>query len=306
MGCYVRTSLVLLAVFAGNLQSASADYISATLGSAGSSNYSVLALSGATDIALNGPGTTVGNVGISSGGNLQLNSSNGNPPVAIQGNVYLGNTATMSHPGQVTGTVFTNQDVRLGQANTDARNASTAFAKLAPTMAISGGAINANTIIYGVPGVNVINVSGINLGNGQKLTLHGPVGTQFIINDSGGFTLNSGRILLTGGLTPNDVVLNITGTGTLQTSGGLNNASLINGILLAPNASIAFAPGLVNGELIAGGQSIHLVSGASVNWCPSTDTTATAATVDTAPEPSSLVLALLGTLGVMVLRKRKH
>ena len=295
MGRFVRASLILFVVFVGNLQSAGADYVSDTLASAGPSNYAVLTLSGATDIALNGPGTTTGNVGISSGGNLQLNSSNGNPSVAIQGNVYLGNTATISHPEQVTGSVLTtNQGAKLTQANTDARNASRTFANLAPTLSVPGGAINGTTTINGGAGVNVVSVSGINLGNGQKLTLNGPAGSQFIINNSGGFSLQSGQIVLTGGLTANDVVLNNTGTGQLQTSGGLNNESIINGIVLAPNASIGFAPGLINGELIAGGQSVHLVSGASANSPPTT----------TVPEPASLMLALLGSFGMTVLVRR--
>jgi hypothetical protein len=269
MRASVRTSLVLLVLFIGNVEAAWADYIRATLATAGPNNYSVLTLNGATDIALNGPGTTIGNVGISTGGNLQLNSSNGNPSVAVQGNVYLGNTATINNPAQLTGTVFTNQNAKLNQANTDARNASTTFAALAPTLKVPGGAINGNTTINGMAGVNVVNVSGINLGNGQKLTLNGPAGSQFIINDSGGMQLNSGQVVLRGGLTANDMVLNFTSSGQqLQTSGGLHNESVINGILLAPRDSIGFAPGLINGELIAGGQSVHLVSGASVNSPP--------------------------------------
>jgi hypothetical protein len=150
------------------------------------------------------------------------------------------------------------------------------------------GAINGNTTLNGGPGTNVLNVSGINLGNGQALTLNGPAGSQFVINDSGGFTLNSGQINLTGGLTPSDVVINLTGTGpAAQTSGGLNNESVINGILLAPSRSIGFAPGLVNGELIAGGQSVHLVSGASVNG------------PHVVPAPPGLILMGLGGLAYL-------
>ena len=45
---------------------------------------------------------------------------------------------------------------------------------------------------------------GINLGNGQTLTLNGSAGSQFVIN-SPSMTLNSGKIALTGGVTANDV-----------------------------------------------------------------------------------------------------
>jgi len=128
-----------------------------------------------------------------------------------------------------------------------------------------------------------VDISSLNLGNGQALTLNGPPGSQFVINDSGNFILNSGMINLTGGLTDNDVVFNVTATGNaIQTSGGLNNEAVVNGILLAPNSGVALAPGLINGELIAGGSTIHLVSGASI-----VDTTPTTVTT---PEPASFAL----------------
>jgi hypothetical protein len=93
---------------------------------------------------------------------------------------------------------------------------------------------------------------------------------------SGNFTLNSGKIVLADGLTPDDVVLNVTASGNaISTSGGLNNESVIHGIPPTPNSGIAFAPGQIDGKLIAGGQTVHLVSGANANeittniWLPS-------------------------------------
>jgi len=269
-----------------------AGFVSDTLGTAGPGNYAILTLTptGGSDIALNGPGTTNGNVGISSPGNLQLNASN-NAPVsntAINGNLYLGNTATVNNTAQVSGTVFTNQNSLLSQANTDALNAATAFANLTPTQSVPGGKINGTTTINGGAGVNVVNVSGINLGNGQSLTLNGPAGSQFVVNVSGNLTLNSGTLALSGGLTPSDVVYNFTGNNpSLQSSGGLNNESVANGILLAPKGTVDFAPGLVNGELIANGQHVHLVSGASVNQTPPGNVV---------PVPPSVVLMGLGGL----------
>jgi hypothetical protein len=87
--------------------------------------------------------------------------------------------------------------------------------------------------------------------------LNGPAGSQFVINDSGDLTLNSGRINLTGGLTPDDVVVDLTSSGNnLSSSGGLNNESVINGIVLDAVDGVAMALGLINGELIAGGSTI--------------------------------------------------
>ena len=181
----------------------------------------------------------------------------------------------------------------LNQANTDADNAATTFAALSPTQTVSGGAINGTTTVSAANpgGLNVINLTGINIGNGQTLTLTGPAGTEFVINDSGNLTLNSGHIDLAGGVSVNDVVFNISSSGNVvMTSGGLNNESIINGIILTPHGGIAMAPGLINGELIAGGQTVHLVSGAGVNQVP---------------EPSTLLLLLtaLAPMGAAVYRR---
>jgi hypothetical protein len=255
---YRYSSFFVAVILAASLLPASteAGFITDTLGSAGPSNFAILTLTGGNDIALNGPGTTNGNVGISSG-TLSLNGSAG---PEVNGNVSLATGAMISigNPPQVTGSVFTNQN--LSQANTDARNASTTFTNLAPTQNL--GAINGTTTINGTTGTNVIDITTLNLGNGQTLTLSGPPGAQFVIDDTGNFTLNSGKILLTGGIGVTDVVFNIEASGNaISTSGGLNNESVINGIVLAPNSGVAMSPGLINGELIAGGSTIHLVSG---------------------------------------------
>jgi hypothetical protein len=280
------TNLLVLTIFVVGLLSGSpakADFISSTLGAAGPSHWSILTLTGASDIALNGPGTSNGAVGISHG-TLALNGSAG---PEVNGNVFLATGAAISGAAsQVTGTVFTNQN--LSQANTDAVNASTTFAALAPTLTVSGNQITGTLTLNGTAGINVLNISLLNLGNHEILTLNSIAGSQWIINDSGNFTLNSGRISLTGGVVNNDVVFNVTATGNaISASGGLNNESIVNGILLAPSSGIAFAPGLVNGEVIAGGSTVHFVSGASV-----------------IPEPSIFALLALGAAGMLTLRRR--
>lgn len=283
----------------GLAPAARADFINATLGTAGPSNWGILSTGNSnTDFALNGPGTTVGNVGVGATGTLKLDSSNGNPATAIIGNVFLSTGSSITHPQQVQGSVFTSQDAVLNQAAADAKAAAATFAGLSatnPTTSIS----NSTGTITGTAGLNVLNISGLNLNHGT-LTLSAPKGGQFVINDSGQFTLNSGTIALAGGLTPSDVVLNLTGTSPdAQTSGGLNNESVVNGILLAENRNIGFAPGLVNGEVISDGSSIHFVSGASVNQTPPSP--------PMVPEPASVLLLGLGlpALGAYAYRARR-
>jgi hypothetical protein len=261
-----------------------ATLIFSELQSAGPQNYAILVGPGTTDFAMNGPGTTNGNVGYDGTNQVQLNGSAG---PEINGNLYLATGASVNNTAQVTGSVFSNY-TPLTAAWASALMASSDFSALIPTQSVPGGRISGTTTINSAGGTNVIDLTSLNLGNGQTLTLNGSAPDQFIINDTGNFVLNSGRIILTGGLTTTDVVFNVTASGNaVQTSGGLNNESIVNGILLAVQGGIAFAPGLINGELIAGGSTVHLVSGASVNQPP-----------ENVPEPSTYFLWGTGLLGL--------
>lgn len=235
---------------------------------------------------MNGPGTSNGgNVGYNGSTSLQLNGSNG---PEINGNLILGNNATVNNPAQVTGTIFTNQSAQLNAAQAAAISASAVFNGLTPTSVLTS--VNGTATIIGTAGLNVIDLTGINLGNGQTLTLSGPAGAEFVINVSGDIVLNSALIQETGGLLATDVVFNV--GGKVQTSGGLNNLSVINGIVLDLTGQIAMAPGAINGELIAGGNNPQIVSGGFVNGTTSV------------PEPSSLLLLSMGVTGLLLLRRR--
>lgn len=300
-----RFTGVASAVLFGLAVQARADFISDTLGAAGPSNFSLFATSTSPQVQIAGAndqpplpgGGVIGNVGIDNTATFQVSG-----PASVTGNVYLlgsasqFNNSSNAANGGLGGTVFTGgvgpNGTTLSQANTAALNASTTFAGLSGT---SIGAINGTTTITAANpgGINVLNTTGINLGNGQTLTLSGPAGTEFIINNSGGITLNSGSIVTAGGVGQNDVVINMTGSGnTVSTSGGLNNESVIDAILLdpGPNGKFQLTPGLVNGEVIGGGQ-ISLASGAAV-----------------VPAPPSFVLMGLGGLvfmGLTVLSRRR-
>jgi choice-of-anchor A domain-containing protein len=258
-------------------------------------DFSILGLPGATDIHLNGPGTTIGNVGISAG-TLSLDSSN---PFAILGDLFLASGATVTNPPQVSGTVFTGQDALLTQADSRADAAIAAFSSLATTSAGMGiTMINSSETISSAPGsdvLNVLNITGINLGGDQVLTLNGNASDQFVINVSGDIHLDTGKIELSGGLTDADVAINVIGSGTVSTSHGLNDESLISGILLAPDASLAFSPGMIDGEVIAGSNHVQFASGANVVGPP-------------VAEPAPLGLMAVGATalaGTFIIRNRR-
>jgi putative adhesin len=252
----VSASTILILLVGLPVLPASADFISSTLGAA--AGFAVLEI-GTGNVSManaSNAGFVTGNIGVN-GGNF---SDSG---VRITGNVITGAAATLNPnvAGNVTGSITQNQALLTAAVNA-AISASTTFSALAPTL--SNTSINGSTTINLAPGVNVANLTSVTLGNGQTLTLNGPAGSQIILNDTGGVTLNSAQIVLTGGLSLLDVVFNLTGTTGLSTSGGLNNESVVAGIFLAPNAQVQLSPGALTGEIISG-KNIGIASGGSVS-----------------------------------------
>ena len=144
---------------------------------------------------------------------------------------------------------------KLNAAWNAAVNASNFFASLQPTQTF-GAITTGMTISESTKGDYVFNISSISL-NQSALVLSAPVGSQIVLNISGNITLNGGNkgngILLAGGLTSSDVVINLTGANSNVTTSGGGNANQIFGTVLAVgiNQSVNLHPGQINGEIIA-------------------------------------------------------
>jgi len=298
--------------------SASAEVIQSTLGGAGPDNWAILSLGGniavQDTVTLNGPGTTVGNVGATSTTDLVLNSSSA---PAILGNVYMGNTsnfngsaANLNGPGgQIQGTIFTNQDTLLNAAAAQALAASITFNNLPNTFTVAGGSITGTqTLTATVNGANVTDLTNVTVDDHSVLTLDGAglADAQFIINFSGVIDLHGsatgGKILLTGGLTSHDVVFNYTGSATgdvVKSSGGSSSSTpnaVFSGVYLVTSADVNLSPGVVYGEIIgaSSGNKITLVSGSEVINPPTS-----------VPVPASLPAGLAGMAAIGGWRWRK-
>jgi hypothetical protein len=85
-----------------------------------------------------------------------------------------------------------------------------------------------------------------------------------VFNISGTLSLNSASVLAAAGLSLGDILFNVTSSQGVGFSGGLNNESVLDGILLAEDASVSLTPGAVDGEVISG-ENINIASGGSVN-----------------------------------------
>jgi hypothetical protein len=259
---WARLALLLVPVGALLAPSAArADLVN--LGAAG--GYAVLGLTGTN---INASLVTInGNVGVGPSGSLTNMA-----PSVINGNVYLDSSASYSGPGHLNGSLITGQN--LSPAVAAAQNASATFAAMTPTANVSGG--TGGTIV-GNGGTNVVNVSG-NLT--APLTLTGTAADKFIVNVQGGIALGGNTAIGAGsGVTPGQVVFNVLG-GDVNTHVG----NAVNGILLDANGNMTL-DGKFNNEIIGGGKSITLMSGAVVNG-PSPP--------NTVPAPPSVVLLGLG------------
>ncbi len=280
------------------------------LGSAGPQNWGVLQVGDGTitqqQTSLSNPqGGIIGTVGIQQNGKLQ-----GSGP-QIVGDLYLGDNASAQFSGSYTNNqpvtgithlgsgatvgpgsysfnrVSDNPQALLNQARLDAIAASSAASALTPTSALQS--INLKTELTLTPGI--YNLSTFQLDH-TTLTLSGS--GSFVFNISSTFKLNSGKILLANGAIESEVLFNYTGTKDVAFSGGGNDSEL-HGIILALNAKVSLAPGLVVGEIISG-KDISIVSGAIVKQMTPPMSVPDAS--------STLFLLSLATAGLLAARHR--
>ena len=210
-----------------------------------------------TDVIDQFTGTTdiYGDVGVAGDGNISLSGS-----ATIHGDLYWRTPGTLKLSGnaQITGMRHNNGasdlilDNGVSEANLASAHAasftlsSTAYASL--TNITSSMTLTAQ---HDRPGNStVLNLNSIVLGNQSTLTLSGTATDVFILNVSNQFSLTSqSKIVLTGGLSWDDVLFNIKGNGSDIT---LDGQSTLNGILMANKRTVSLTGGsLVAGEVIA-------------------------------------------------------
>ncbi len=231
-----------------------------------------------------------GDIGIAPAGKLGISAGN----FPISGTVYAWQSDGINTGGNAPVVVD------LDKVNTASSDAMAAW-NAAKVLASSGGGVGMSTIsVAGGATLNltpgVYNLANFTLGNGAQVIL--AAGGSYVFNISSTMKLDHAQILNAAGLAVSEILFNFTGDNSkVATSGGLDNESIINGIILAPYAPISLTPGLVNGEII-GGDSINIASGGAINGTPPS------------PPPSvpdagsSLVLMSIG-LGCLAAAKRK-
>ena len=266
------------------------------LGTAGPSNWGILETgSGSTVSMTNNTGITVNSGASSSQANLGINAAsklNQSGTVVIQGTYYKFSTNADSTTSGFTarGGVNTSSTGTITTAATQASAASSNLAGLTPNQSL-GTITSSATISATVPGRNVINVTGISLGNGTTLTLSGSATQSFVINVTGTSNVTFDNISLAGGLTAANVIINVLHGDTVTD----NSPGTVNGIIMDINGSVSLTNNdTVNGEIISG-NNISLSNNSDVE------------VVQTVPEASTITYFTLGPLSlvaVMLVHRR--
>ena len=281
--------LTTLCLSAGLAGTAHAQSDGSAFGLGKASQFAVLNLSG--QFQFNNPQSSItGAAGAVTGTNL--NFADG----SISGPLYLG-TGVSTNIGNVhaNGGIVTPpaSDVTLNQAAADAKSASATLAGKAADQTFA--TLNNTVIITGHSGLNVIDTGGINFSNGT-LTFEGPSDAQFVVNDSGSFAFSNSQFLAGTGVSPYNILFNVTGGNIAVTGGG---PGILDGILLDPNGDISYHDDTLSGALI--GNNIAITSAGKVIGPQGGG-------MSPVPEPSQTATLGLGVLGLacLALKARKR
>jgi hypothetical protein len=305
---------IFIAVMSALLIDRPADAAAITLGAA--ANYGVLVGNGQT-LDLNGGVAISGNVGVGANSSIQLSGIN-----AISGTAYEDSGVSTSYGLGLTFVTGGTVTQSMSSAVSGALNASNAAAALAATgglvdqggsISLSGGSVTIKALTN--LSENVLYISSLSLLNGT-LTFddNGFTGAKFIIDVTGGFSVNStgtGKSVIQGinGATGADILFNIENTGTAVSLTGNSTNSLI-GTVLAPSRSVTVGGGgSLTGAIIAGvnnaGKSYTVSSSSGGYNITGLGYTPRASSAST-PEPSSIILFGTGAALFLALRRSRR
>jgi len=284
---------VALALVAGISSQARATF---TLG--GAAQFAVLGQFSNNQTNFNN-GTINGDVGI--GSPRQFTASNG----TVNGSVRFSGASnttgltpdpdpgsnpgpfTVSGGGSVTGAVVAN-DATVTSALNDMNNLSLTLGGEAGTnlTLTSTQTILATSGTLDGTGNRVFDTTSVNLNNATTLTISGAASDYVVINVTDNNPAFNGKIVLTGGITADQVLFNMFGGNYTTHTGGptltINtNGQVSTGIFLDPNGAMQMTNSVLNGRFFGGDvANQQIVSGDTINI----------------PESSSAALAALGLL----------
>jgi hypothetical protein len=159
---------------------------------------------------------------------------------------------------------------------------------------VSSGALGSDVSVLGNPlgTYRVFTVGSVNFPNGI-FTINGSVTDQVVLNVGSNANFH-GSLVLAGGITPDQVLINMIGGNYVTHMGGRTldvntNGALTSATWLDPNGAMSAVNTTINGRFFGGDfQNQQIVSGANIN----------------APVPEPAALSLLGLVALCVPRRR--
>jgi hypothetical protein len=290
---------------------ATAFQASASFSLGDAANYAVLFEGGGGNTLNinNGPGlnglAVDGNIGIGGTGKLQLSG-----PLTINGNIDFAGPVDYNGPysGDIHVTGSINPNVATVQNALDTVNLLSYTLGLETGTALTvnlnnndSQTINASSGTLDGNGNRIFTVSSFNFGGGSTLTISGSA-SDFVVFNFSANTQFKGTILLTGGLTSDQVLFNIIGGANLTGGHTLsinNNGDILTGTFLDPNGTISMDHSVLNGRLFGGDtHNEQIVSGSLVN-----------APLPAVPEPTTFIAGALlllpfGASTLRILRRK--
>jgi hypothetical protein len=287
---------------------ATAFQASASFSLGDAANYAVLFEGGGGNTLNinNGPGlnglAVNGNIGIGGTGHLQLSG-----PLTINGNIDFAGTVDDNGPYPSSGNIHVNGTISGSQAIVT--TALTYLNSLSTTLggeAGTGVTITGNQTINAsdgnlVNGDRVFTANTSSFNTGETLTINGDGLHNVVFNFSADASFG-GMIVLTGGLTSDQVLFNIIGGANLTGGHTLsinNNGKILTGTFLDPNGTISMDHSVLNGRLFGGDtHNEQIVSGSLINAPP-----------PAVPEPTTFIAGALlllpfGASTLRILRRK--
>jgi hypothetical protein len=231
-----------------------------------------IGVGGTGAVQFGGPGTINGNVEFAAANTGQFQNNNGS-------NVGPTGITYNNMPHDVAGDL-TSLNSRSAALGAEAGTALTINGAQTVNGSAAASTIDAN-------GNEVFTVNSFSDNNGDVLKINGD-GHDIVFNFASN-TNFQGAVVLTGGLTPDQVLFNFTGSGkaaSINTNASSFPALSWQGIILDPNGTIQATNANIKGRLFGGDSNdMQIVSG----------TTLTSPT----PEPTFLGVLLVGVLGLI-------
>jgi len=253
-------------------------------------------------------GTITGDIGI--GATRQFTISN----ASVVGNVRFSGTVnqsglsggaipgpgpyTVSGGGTVSGGTVANDPVVASALNATNSLSQTLGGEAGTALTLtSTQTINASSGILDGTGNRVFMTSSVNLSNATTLTINGSASDYVVVNVTDNNPAFNGAIVLTGGITTDQVLFNMFGGNYTTHTGGptltiSTNGAITRGIFLDPNGAMQINHSDLRGRFWGGDvQNQQIVSGANIT-AP-------------VPEPSAFILAGLGASLLYWARRKK-